>query len=481
MNRRTFIRQTAALALAGAARSAWARPIGANDAIRLAVIGLNGVGAEHINTFMAEPGVRIVALCDVDPVILARETDKLKAKNVPVFATTEAREVIARDDVDVVVIATSNHWHALLMIWACQAGKDVYVEKPVSHVIWEGAQMVAAAEKYGRVVQAGTILNSDPCHLQAADYIKSGKLGRVLWIHGFNYKLRPSIGLRRPWYPSHLDYDRYCGPAPVRPLARNQLHYDWHWSWDTGNGELGNMGAHLMGLTLLFGDKAMPRSVTSIGGRYVVEDAAETPNCQLVLYDFPSIPMVCELRGLPARPGVKYMDERHGLRTGIAVHCEHGYYAGWLGGAIRDNDGREIVRFVGDGGAGHFSNFLAAVRSRRTDRLAAPITHGHRAATFCHLGNISHRIGRRTDPDEIKAAVERSPNAPAIWDRLVQHLTVHGVSLRPDSMTLGGEVVPGTALEEIAEVRGPCAPRLETARDLIRGTPRPPYCIPETV
>ncbi|HTO04782.1 MAG TPA: Gfo/Idh/MocA family oxidoreductase, partial [Opitutus sp.] len=255
--------------------STWAQAAGSNDAVRVAVIGLNDKGASHVNQLLNLAGVRVVALCDVDPRILAREVEKLKAQQISVFAHTDARRIFERDDVDAVVIATSNHWHALLTVWACQAGKDVYVEKPVSRTIWEGRKMVEAAGKYGRIVQSGTQFRSDTGWPEAIAWLRAGNLGKIRCIHTICYKLRESIGHRLPWYPDWLDYDLYCGPTPMVPLKRERLEYDWHWDWNTGNGELGNNGVHVIDIARrITGQNGLPARVTSVGGHFGVDDVA---------------------------------------------------------------------------------------------------------------------------------------------------------------------------------------------------------------
>jgi predicted dehydrogenase/AraC-like DNA-binding protein len=277
VDRRSFLR-TASVALgAGLATrltpSTWAKPLGANDDVRVAVIGLRSKGSEHIKQLLDLSGVRIVALCDVDPLVLWREVAKLKEKQINVFAATDAREIFDRSDVDAVVIATSNHWHALLTVWACQAGKDVYVEKPVSHTVWEGRKMVEAADTYKRIVQAGTQYRSDVAIPEAIAYLNEGHVGKMLAAHTTIYKRRESIGKKLPWYPDWLDYDMFCGPTPAVPLERDRIHYDWHWMWRTGNGELGNNGVHVLDIARRFaGHDGLPSRVMSLGGRYLVDD-----------------------------------------------------------------------------------------------------------------------------------------------------------------------------------------------------------------
>ena len=247
-------------------RSASAAPLGTNDAVRVAVVGLGnpGKGLHHIQMFKAVPGVRVVALCDVDEAILDKAVKGLASENIQVARYVDVRKLLESKEVDAVSIATPNHWHSLMAIWACQAGKDVYVEKPVSHNVWEGRRLVEAAAKYGRVVAAGTQSRSDEALLELAEDIRAGKLGRILRARGFCYKRRESIGRvdgPQP-IPASVDYDLFCGPAPLEPLRRKQLHYDWHWFWATGNGDIGNQGVHEMDVCRwMLGEENLPPRV----------------------------------------------------------------------------------------------------------------------------------------------------------------------------------------------------------------------------
>jgi predicted dehydrogenase len=488
LDRRGFLKSVSLAAGATVAArftpSAWAQAAGSNEDVRVAVIGFNDKGASHINDLLKRPGVRIVALCDVDPKVLAREVEKLEAQQITVFASTDARRVLERPDVDAVVIATSNHWHALLTVWACQAGKDVYVEKPVSRTVWEGRKMVEAAAKYGRVVQSGTQLRSDSGWPQAIEWLKAGNLGRIRCIHTICYKLRESIGERLPWYPDWLDYDMYCGPTPMVPLRRNRLEYDWHWVWNTGNGELGNNGVHVIDIARrITGQDSLPSRVTSVGGHFGVKDVAETPNAQLAVFEFAGgVPFLFEARGLPAQPGVQYMDAFRGMRgpNGLAVLCEGGYLSGYIGSVAVDKEGKQMQRFTGDGGRDHMANFLAAVRSRRPQELTAPITVGHGSTAICHLGNIAHRLGASSDLAAARQSVGAIPDAVAALNDMERHLGLHGVELARTPLTVGPWLEVDGANENISGVEGNEA-ALQQARYLLKETQRAPWQIPEKV
>jgi len=485
LNRRKFLK-TSALALGAglisrAALPASAQPVGANGAIRLGIIGLGRKGGRgHIEMILKTPGVRLAAICDVDPRVLAERKETLSHENVAVFATTDARKLLERADVDAVVIASPNHWHALQTVWACEAGKDVYVEKPISHNPWEGMQMVRAAARYGRVVQTGTQMRSDIAMPQVIEYLRSGEIGKILWVHSLCYKFREGIGRKLPWYPDWLDYDMYCGPAPVVPLVRDELHYDWHWQWDTGNGDLSNLGIHEFDVgRWVAGHAGGPRRVLSLGGRFAFNDSGETPNTQLTVFDYPGLPVILENRVLPAKPGVRYTDHVQGVRQGIFVQCEGGSFAGRYGGAIYDKDGKKIKSFQGDGGEDHMANFVSAVRSRQTATLKAPLETGRVSTSPCHFGNISYRLGRSATLAQAHAAIESVPASGALLDSVAKHLAVHGVPVEEPVFTVGPWLEPAADLAGVAAVEGADDEALALAHHLVKETPRPPYVLSE--
>lgn len=493
-NRRTFLQQTGfALATAGAAATGLSRPAraavpGAGEALGLAVIGLGNKGLQHLGALVRRKDVRVTAICDADPQRIARALESVREKEpaqaqFAPFTATDARKVFERPDVDAVMVVTGNHWHALLTVWGCQAGKDVYVEKPMTHSVWEGRKMIEAAARYGRIVQVGTQYRSGVGLAQGVKYIRDGQLGRIKHVHVVAYIKRGHIGRRTGWYPDWLDYDYFTGPAAMSPLERKQLHYDWHWMWTTGNGDLGNNGVHMMDLAMrLLPDAAPPRRVMSIGGRFNrgQPDVAETPNAQLVVYDYPGFPMVFENRGLPAKPDVSYMDQTGGIRVGIVAHCEGGYVSGLTGLAAYDPTGKVIQKFEG-GGGGHLDNFLRAVRSRRAQDLAAPVEIGHQSAALCHYGNISYRVGEAADPGKVQRALAEIPAAAEIGRGLDAHLAVHGHDLARDRYVLGPWLQLDRTGDAIDAVAGGDPARLDEARFLLREAPRPPYVIPERV
>ena len=291
LNRRTFLKSTAlgAAALSLPARS-WAAVPGANDAIRVAVVGFRGRGEDHISRMrgLKEKGACVVALCDVDRKVLDAGVEAFAKREEKVDAYTDIREMLENKNIDVVTIATPNHWHALAAIWAVQAGKDVYVEKPVSHNVWEGRKIVEAARKYGKIVQAGTQSRSSHAIKEAVEWVRAGNLGKIRVARGLCYKPRTSIGKvdgpQPP--PPEVDYNLWCGPAPMAPIRRKQFHYDWHWIWHYGNGDLGNQGAHQLHSARLALGVKYPTQISSMGGHFLFDDDQETPNTQVATFEF---------------------------------------------------------------------------------------------------------------------------------------------------------------------------------------------------
>jgi len=467
LTRRTFLKNAALLGgvTALSARS-WAQVAGANSDIRIAVIGLNARGKDHLASLAKIPGVRVVALCDVDAAVLARAAQSIGG-GVKTFA--DLRELLASPDIDAVTVATPNHWHALAGIWACQAGKDVYMEKPVSHEIWEGRQLVAAAKKFHRVVQAGMQIRSGEGLREAVAWVGAGHLGRITASRGFCYKRRKSIGLThgpQP-VPATVDYDLWCGPAPLTPLRRAKLHYDWHWQYPTGNGDVGNQGIHQMDVARWFlGETGLPRHTLSVGGRLGYVDDGDTPNTQVVIHDYATAPLIFEVRGLPAKPDAPgaaetpgltgadaagalagTMDQYRGVRVGNIVDCEGGSLVttNYFSATALDRDGKVVREFKGDDR--HMANFIDVVRSRQTADLYGPIDEGHRSSALCHLGNISHRLGRGTPPDVLREKISADAPLAEAFGRMAEHLAANNVDLAKTPLTLGVPLAIDSATE----------------------------------
>ena len=445
LNRRSFLKSSllTTAALAAPARF-WAAVPGANEAIRVAVVGFGGRGGSHIDAFTKMDGVRVVALCDCDSKILDNHANTLKKKGHDVQTYTDVRKLLESKDVDVISTATPNHWHSLITIWACQAGKDVYVEKPVSHNIFEGRQCVEASRKYNRIVQAGTQSRSIAALPEAWAWLKEGHLGKIKIARGLCYKPRQSIGKvdgPQP-IPANIDYDLWCGPALKLPLMRKRLHYDWHWVWNTGCGDMGNQGIHEMDkCRWALGKMELPASVFSIGGRLGYVDDGETANTQMCVFNYGDMLLIFETRGLPQSKAFqtnewsKNMDKYRGEGIGQVIECEGGRTNGHT---AWDNDGKEIKKFGGKGGEGnHFANFIKAVRSRKREDQNADILEGHLSSALCHLGNISHRLGQQADPDALATAVKQDSAAQETLARMEEHLAKNGVDIKQTQLTLG--------------------------------------------
>lgn len=451
VNRRTFAKGVAATGLA--ATSAWAKPLGANDDIRVAVAGLNGFGRRHIRAYQEIPGVRLVALCDVDSAVLGREVNKLTKKNTRVERYTDIRHLLDNKDIDAISIVTPNHWHALATIWACQAGKDVHVEKPISHNLFESRQMVKAARRYKRIVQAGVENRSSPSLHRATKFLRQGKLGKVLVARAFVYKRRLNMGRvnKAQQVPASVDYNLWCGPSPLRPPMRKEFHYDWHWQWDYGNGAIGNNGAHMLDKVryALGNPQTMPTKVMSFGGRFGAPDDGETPDTQVVLFELDTVPVIYESRALGATKGdpasdayravaknglvMKFGEQNPRPKTGVMIQCEDGYVdlTPWGEYAAYDNDGKEVASFaVKEDGLEHDVNFLDAVRSRRVNDLNGDILEGHYSVAFSHIGNIAHRVGQESSPEEIRDDLEGNVDALETLGRFEKHLQANQVDLR---------------------------------------------------
>lgn len=333
LNRRSFLEHT--LAFAGAALAScetlWsADPAETESSTRpaqssrvgLAIIGLHGRGLDHLDAYTFDDRVEIVALCDVDEATFGKAQRKLAERGrSPARQYSDIRKLIEDKSVQAVSIATPNHWHALASIWAMQAGKDVYVEKPVSHTFAEGRRIEEVRAKYGRICQAGTQSRSDAAYRQAIQYIHDGKIGKVSLARGLCYKRRKSIGhFADSPVPPGVDYDLWLGPAPKRPFNPNRFHYNWHWNWDYGNGDIGNQGVHQMDVARWALQKQLPPNVVSFGGRFGYEDDGQTPNTQVAFFDYGDVHLLFEVRGLPTQPV-------NDLLVGTIVYGSDGFVA----------------------------------------------------------------------------------------------------------------------------------------------------------
>lgn len=441
--RRSFLFNSAlaTASLCTTSLNANARTLGANDRIRLGFIGLGVRGMSSLPWFAGIPNVEIAYLCDADQQIV----QQAKAKYPNAKTTQDLRHVIDDPEIDAVVISTCNHWHVLASIWACQAGKDIYVEKPVSHNIWEGRQLVNAARKYNRMVQVGTQQRSDPLQKELRAFIDSQKLGKVKYVRCNLYSVRSSIGkTEQPIKPpASLDYDLWLGPAQNEPITRSKLHYDWHWNWNTGNGEMGNWGAHILDdvRNVVFRDQVtLPKRAIAIGGRYGWNDGGETPNTNSLYLDTGSIPVFMNIHNLPRKKDMNAADVYMKRRTSsfFLIEFENGYYAGGRGGGTAyDASGAVIQKFSGNAGSGHAQNFIQAMRNRKASDLAAEIEQGHYSAAWCHLSNISFRLGKGGDFESAKQALQNVPQWTEMIDNDAEHLASNEIQLGKDGYQVG--------------------------------------------
>jgi predicted dehydrogenase len=490
MNRRGFLKSTAAVTagsyLALSSLDQFVPSVrGANDEIRLAVAGIHSRGGQHISDFMKLQGVKVVALCDPDRQELDKGVEQFKKKynadDAAIKGYADVRKILERKDVDALVIAAPNHWHSLMTVWACQAGKHVYVEKPVSHSIWEGRKMVEAARKYNRIVQAGTQHRSCPAVQEAARDIQAGNYGKVLWVHCSKLQSRAPIGkVTEPQpVPAHIDYNLWAGPAPMTPVMRQQFHYDWHWQWNWGDGEMANWGIHYLDdVRHLLGWKDVPTKVVAAGNRFAWDDNGETPNMHFALMDYDGLPLVVDIRNLPdpARKGGKEGALYLSRRDGNYVQCENASVRISRGGGWSyDNNGQRIHQYKGDGGAAHAQNFIDALRSGRREDLAAEIEVGHLGTTICHQANIAWRVGQKATVEQVRESMKSCEDAANTLKDVLEQLNGNTVDLAKQPFVLGPALTYDRKQERFVGANA------EQANKYIKCSYRQPFVMPEQV
>jgi predicted dehydrogenase len=426
--RRTFLKRSllaagGAYTIAGTKSSG--KVLGANDAIRVAIAGVNGRGKAHIAGYAGIKDAEITYLVDPDQstYLKCEAMLQLAGRTKPTNAQ-DIRKVLDDPNVDAVSIATPNHWHSLMTVWACQAGKDVYVEKPCSHNLREGRIAVETARKHNRIVQHGTQARSISSRAGVVEFIRSGKAGALLVSRGLCYKPRKSIGVKQTETPpSQLDFNLWLGPAPEQPFHRNLVHYNWHWFWDTGNGDIGNQGVHEMDYARwAIPGATLPKSVISLGGRFGYEDQGQTANTQIAVFDYGPTQLIFEVRGLPT-------EEYQGQKVGNIFHCEGGTI---IGKQFFPKGSKEAVTIPaaarGPGGS-HFGNFIAAIRSRQQSDLNADILEGHRSSALCHLANLSYRLGESLPFNPQTKAFGDNREAYETLGRMEEHLRTNKLVL----------------------------------------------------
>jgi predicted dehydrogenase len=452
-----------------------------NEKIGIAHIGTGGRGGDHIDAMTKRKDVEILYVCDADENIgrnRQREIEKRTGKQ-PQYVK-EMRQAFDDKNVHAITTATPNHWHSLTGIWAMQAGKDVYVEKPVSHNVWEGRQLSNAARTLGRICQCGTQSRSSPSLKEAVAWVHEGNLGAIQYAIGTCYKPRQSIGkLTEPLkIPDSIDYDAWCGPAAMVPLYRPKLHYDWHWDYNTGNGDLGNQGIHQMDISRWFlGENQLSPKVVSFGGRLGYDDAGNTPNTQVLMHSFEKAPLLFEVRGLPKAKEFQEkgwgdnMDNYRGSRVGVIVQCEKGYVVipSYHEATAHNPDGSVIKSWKG--GADHYGNWIAAIRSRKPEDLNAEVLEGHLSSALCHTGNVSYQLGQKATAKEIADSLHSSDLLADSFERMTEHLKANGVNVDEPVLYRGMELTMDPATETF--------PGNSAANERLTREYRKPYVVPE--
>ncbi len=430
--------------------------VAANDKIACAVVGTNSRGQSHIGGFIGNPNTVITYLVDVDSAIGEARCDMVEKKqgSRPKLVT-DMRDAFADPSLDVVGSATPNHWHALSAIWAMQAGKDVYVEKPATQNLYEGKTMVAAAKKYGRICQVGTQCRSNPALRDAIAFMQAGGIGKVDFARGLCYKRRKSIGALGDYtdrIPKSVDFGLWTGPAIITDpkLTRQNFHYDWHWQRLYGNGDSGNQGPHQLDIARWgLGLERHPNKVITYGGRlgYQAErkdpnyvDAGNTANTEVSIFDYGDKTIVFETRGLetPDLKGAKIGVVFYGTE-GILVQESYGKCVAY------DKSGKVIREFTGGSDQLHFDNFIEAVQKRDPSILHAPIFEGHLSAAMAHLGNASYYLGEKNkmsvaDISKEIAKIESRDDNVETLNRTVEHLQTNGVDLNVTPLSLGPQL-----------------------------------------
>jgi predicted dehydrogenase len=428
-----------------------AKPGSANGAIRIAVVGVNAQGRGHMMDYAGgklKPA-RLVAICDVDSKVLAERKAQAEkageADGIKVETYEDYRKLLENPNIDAVVLGTPNHQHSLQTIWALQAGKDVYVEKPLSHNVWEGRQAVEAAKKYTKnIVVAGTQNRSSEDIMEAIAYVRAGKLGKVQWARGTCYKTRDSIGKTTgpQQVPANINYDLWTGPAELTPPRRNgakgPVHYDWHWFWNYGGGDITNQGIHQMDVARwLLGAQGLPKDVLSFGGRFGYVDDAETPNTLVSVFNYAEAPLIFEVRGLPRKTGMRAMDVYRASSIGAVLQCEGGYVhiAESGTGGIYDNSNKRIQGLTKGGNGQHRANFVKALQSRKV--VNGIVDECHYSSALCHLGNLSYLVGAEKSTKDVEAAIKADANTKEAFGRALEHLKANDVNVETTKMTVG--------------------------------------------
>lgn len=480
VTRRRFLESSlaAAATITVAGTKSSGNVLGANDTVRIGIAGLNGRGGEHVGQFSKMKNVEIAYLIDPDTRTYKGRLKTIAGANKPEpVCVQDVRKALEDKTLDAISIATPNHWHALMTIWGCQAGKDVYVEKPCSHNVHEGRIAVEMARKHKRIVQHGTQSRASTGFAQLAELAKSGKYGKLLVSRGLCYKdggtggnTRGNIGfkdVKDP--PAELDFNIWTGPAQKTDYHENLVHYRWHWFWEFGNGDIGNQGVHEMDKARWFIPNAMwPKSVITFGGRFTGKDQAETPNTEVTVMDYDGTLLIFEVRGQKS-------EGYYGQGVGNVLHFEEGIVAGATFYPKGSKKGEPAFKpEVSKKPAGdHFGNFIDCVRSRKSDDLNAEIGVGHISAGLCHLANISYRLGKDEEFNVKTGAVKGNDFASETLARTAEHLTANGVKLDDVKLHVGRKLEFDGATEKFKND--------SQANALLTRKYRAPFIVPDTL
>ena len=463
--RRKFLAQSsvfATFAISGTKSSG--KIIGANERVNVAVCGIKGRGASHIGGHGRQKNVTISHLVDPDSRLFEgrKKFVQSKFKNTP-ECVQDVRKVLDNKEVDVISIATPNHWHSLMSIWACQAGKDVYVEKPLSHNLFEGRKLVEAAKKYKRIVQHGTQNRSLRKWSDLAKEVASGKNGKLEVALGTCHKRRGSIGFKDTKSPpSELDFDVWTGPAAKEDFHDNLVHYNWHWFWNYGNGDIGNQGVHQMDIARwMIPGAVWPKSVICFGGRFGYKDQAETANTQLAIFDYGESLLVFDVRGLSGKSNMGVSNhvyfDKNAKQKNTASHGLKG-----IKDPLADRGQVDI-----------FENFIEAVRNRKEEHLDAHVFEGHVSSGLCHLANISYRLGEKSSFNKKNKSFGSNKKGYEYFERMQEHLKENELNLEETDYIVGRNLEFDAKTETI---KGD-----DEANALLSRNYRSPYIVPEKV
>ena len=475
LNRRSFIKNTAiATAVAGLSARSFAQSTGANGDLRVAVVGFRSRGMEHIKELQKIKGVRIVALCDVDSTVLAKGLKAIPGAK----GYADIRKMLEDKDIDAVSIASPNHQHSIQGIWTLQAGKHLFIEKPLSHNIFEGQQLVAASLHFNKlIVQAGTQSRSGAGIIAAVKDVHAGKYGKVKVARAICYKRRKSIGpAKKNEIPSTIDYDLWNGPADIQESIRgNQsdknsettstgsVHYDWHWFWNYGGGDLCNQAIHEIDIARWFlNTHEVSAETVSVGGRFGYVDCAETPNTFISIHNYAAAPLITEVYGLTADGKMngamnKFGKFKKAPDIGIVVECENGTIVvpDYNSAQAYDTKGEQTKLYgksvdqvdLTGGASGHHANWVACIRKGSAEGINAPVRECHLSTALVHSANISFRLGAKKSPGEIAEAVKANAGLAEAYGRMKDHLGVNGVNLDESKAVLGVPLTQDTKTE----------------------------------